>query len=66
MGKGNHTYRQGEKHPNAKLTEEEVLVIKALWDDGFKEKELAGFFKISACSISNIIHNRRWQHLPKT
>lgn len=57
--------RPGEKHPNAKLTEKEVLEIRTrytgIWG---QQKQLATEYGVNFKTISDIIRNRKWTHLP--
>ena len=51
-------YRIGEKHHNAKLTDYEVKLIRALRKNGIKIVEIAKKFKCSSSNISAITNNR--------
>lgn len=53
----------GEKHPRAKLTENQVLKIKKLLSKGIKQGILAEKFNISRQTISNINVGNGWRHL---
>ncbi len=46
---------QGEKHPQAKLSKKQVLLIKQLYSKGVKQVKLAKRFSISQAQISRII-----------
>lgn len=54
----------GESHPMHVLTEEDVINIRKVWADGASEKELADSYKVSISTISAIVCNRTWKHLP--
>lgn len=56
----------GEKHPNVKFTEEQVVLIKKMSKLGYENYQIRGYFKASTSSITNIIYNNRWKYLPKT
>lgn len=56
----------GEKHPNHKLTEEQVRFIKENykpWDKEYGGAALAKKFNISQGPIQNIIKNKGWKHI---
>lgn len=52
--------RKGEKHSLAKLTEQDVLLIRA---SPLKQKELAALYKTTQSNISLIKHKRNWSHI---
>jgi len=53
----------GEKHPQHKLTEKEVLEIRNLKKNGKTIKELSYLFKVNQSSISAITTYRYWKHI---
>jgi hypothetical protein len=56
--------RKGEKHPSAKLTEDQVRLIYASYHNGLHtQKELADYFGISTQNICGICNGRNWKHL---
>ena len=56
--------RIGVGNPSAKLTEENVLAIRAAYEaGGVTMKKLADNFGVGRSQISNIIHRRRWPYL---
>ncbi|MEU0912143.1 NUMOD4 domain-containing protein [Streptomyces althioticus] len=58
------TDSRGEKSWNAKLTEEEVLLIRKLHEThDFNQRELARKFGVDYRTINQIIHRRRWAHV---
>lgn len=56
---------QGENHAYAKLTEEQVLEIYALWDDGVQQTAIAKQYKLHKHYVSLILNGRRWKNLYK-
>lgn len=54
---------RGEAHPQAKLTNIQVLEIRKLYDDGFSHNVIARNFKISTWNVEEIGKRRTWQHL---
>lgn len=58
---GTRPDHKGIKHPNVKLTEEQVRAIRARHIEN--EKELAIEFKVSRGTINKIIHRWTWKHL---
>lgn len=56
----------GEDHSGSRLTEEEVLAIRNLYDggnNGHTQQELAELFSVSQQQISRIVNNKRWTHI---
>jgi len=61
-------YLEGEELPQSKLTEENVLVIRHMWNNKkrfgvAKQSDLADMFGISQCQISMIVRNLSWKHI---
>ena len=50
--------RQGEKHPMAKLLDEDAEMIRAL-GDVLKQREIAKMFSVSVTTVGDIIRGRR-------
>lgn len=67
INKGRHsapTPPKGEKHSQAKLTDEEVLQIRARYAiGGILQRELAAEFGVHQSLISNIMTGRLWSHV---
>lgn len=54
----------GETNPQAKLTEEKVILIKQLWKTGrYTTTTLGEKFNMSRQSINDIVRNRTWKHI---
>lgn len=61
--RGRH-YNQGEKHPTAKLTEEQVREIRRLHEvERFSNCELGRRFGVHNAVISMIVHRKTWSHV---
>lgn len=58
-GKGLHSF-SGEKHSQAKLTEEKVRTIRTMYAKGSRLCDLAREFGISPGAIWGIVHYRTW------
>jgi hypothetical protein len=64
-----HAYRiglkskEGEKHHNAKLTEDKVLEIRGLVKLGRGNKELTKLYNVSAQTICDVSIRRTWKHI---
>lgn len=58
----NHRTRdnKGEKHPGAKLTQENVDEIRLLVSQGATQKLVAALFDVSTSRISSIIRGKAW------
>ncbi len=54
--------RKGENHPNAKLTNNDVLSIRKL-KGLFKVVEIAEKYKVKRTVISKILNRRTWKHI---
>lgn len=53
VSKGRHTF--GEKHPNAKLTNAEILKIRDMAENGVFFSDIAKIFNVSDSHISNTV-----------
>jgi group I intron endonuclease len=54
-------YQTGSDNPNAKLNEEQVLVIKQMLKDGAMCKDVAVLYNVTPGAISAINRNERWK-----
>lgn len=54
---------RGESHPKAKLTNEQVLKIRELYDMGFSTNVIARNYKVSKWNIKEIVTKKTWKHL---
>ena len=55
---------RGNDHPNARLTEQHVKVIRQMAKlNGFTKKQIAEIFGITAPAVYNITSGRRWKHV---
>jgi predicted XRE-type DNA-binding protein len=54
---------RGEKHHNAKITEEVVRTIKQLYTNGMMQIDIAKMFNVRQGYISNIIRGYSWKHV---
>jgi hypothetical protein len=54
---------KGEKHPLAKLTEDDILKIRNLHKQGMKQTKIAEMFNVLASYINCIIKRRTWKHI---
>lgn len=56
--------RAGERHPTAKLTEQQVREIRRLFaSNNHTQKELAAMFGVSAVNVYQIVSRRSWRHI---
>lgn len=55
--------RFGRDVLNAKLSDEEVVIIKKLLDLGFQGKAISKLFEVGENSISVIKNNKGWKHI---
>lgn len=56
--------RQGENHGMAKLTENDVLTIRKLSQEGWPGIAIARRFSITPTHISKIVRHLAWRHIP--
>lgn len=54
---------KGERHPNAKLSEQQVSKIRELHSMGFSTQVIARNFKVSKWNVDQIVKNKTWTHL---
>jgi hypothetical protein len=60
----NQPNRNGENHPRHKLTEEQVIQIKLLLEEGIlNNREIGELFGVCYKTISNIKTGRTWNHI---
>ena len=52
--------RYGEKHRSRKLDPEDVLLIKALREEGLTLQSIAEKFEVSKTHVHKIVHNMTW------
>lgn len=57
------TYPIGDKNPNSKLKKEDVLEIRKLYLDGFKQRQLSNMFNICKSQVSHIVSKKAWRSL---
>jgi hypothetical protein len=62
-GRGSVQNQNGERHPMARLTEAEVLVIRDLANKGVPHKIIAEKFKITRAHVYQISARIRWWHI---
>lgn len=53
----------GERHPMRKLTEEQVVELRALSRAGWSRADLAAHFKISYPQVCSIVTGREWRRV---
>ncbi|KKK48694.1 hypothetical protein LCGC14_3142560, partial [marine sediment metagenome] len=62
--KNGHDSPIGENHPQAKLTERNVAIIRKKYNDGgITQKELANEFGVSQSVVNGITTGKRWRHV---
>jgi DNA-binding NarL/FixJ family response regulator len=55
--------RRGEAHPRAKLTEDDVHLIRALSKEGLSQRAIAKKFYVSKRAIEAIVTGTGWKHI---
>ena len=60
----NSRYSLGEEANVSKLTPEEVIEIRVLWEyREYKQTELADMFNVDPRTINHVITRRQWKHI---
>ena len=59
--KGRKASQKGEKNSQARLTWEDVEIIRGAWEEGYKVKDIAQKFKISTKYTRQIIRGEVWE-----
>ena len=62
--KGRHIPARGEQDGNAKLTESTVREIRNLYASGISQYVLARRFSITQATVSQVVRQKTWTHLP--
>ena len=62
-GRSGRWHPHGSKSSLAVLTEEAVLKIRRLHQNGKKREELATLFKVHKVTIQDIVNRRTWRHI---
>ncbi len=55
--------QRGNNNPNARLTEEDVIKIKAILRNGSTYEQVADLFGVSESHIRNIDNGLKWKHV---
>jgi hypothetical protein len=55
---------KGERSPNAKLSEADVLEIRSMWERHVPQQTIASCFGVKQSHVSNIVRRKRWTWLP--
>lgn len=53
----------GEDHPNAVLTNDNIRDLRAAWVNGAKGTDLATEYGIHKSTVSTIVHAHTWKHV---
>jgi len=57
-------YESGEKHPQAKLTKQNIRMIIYMYKTKlFSQREIAGIYNVCTGHISRIINKKKWKHI---
>jgi uncharacterized protein YjcR len=66
LRKGHSPDRVGENHPYAKLTESDVIAIRARYaEGGVTYKKLGEQYGVSGSAIARVVRRENWKHIPK-
>lgn len=61
--KGRQKTPRGENHPMTKLTDSDVLRIRALHGRGIEQKKISKMFNVYPSTVSQIVHRIYWTHI---
>lgn len=62
--KGRQNRPRGERHQSAKLSENDVRMIRHFSDIGaMSQRQMASIFNVGHATIAKAIHQRTWRHL---
>jgi len=54
---------QGERHHNARLSEDDVRLVRALYAEGLRQVDIAEKFGIGQTTVSNVLNFVTWRHV---
>jgi hypothetical protein len=54
---------QGEEHHNSKLSNADVIEIRALSEFGVPQSKIADVFFVNSNCVSRIVNRKRWAHI---
>lgn len=63
FAKGRAHVRKGINVNTCKLTEEEVIEIRSLYDQGYSQRTLGEIFGVSHPAIGRIVRRQNWRHI---
>ena len=55
--------QKGEKHGMSKLTNDDILEIRLLYEKGIKQNKIAEKYKVSKTLICKIVNRLNWNHI---
>lgn len=55
---------RGEATGAARLKAEDIPVIRRLASEGLSQRKIASSFGVSHTTIQDVLHHKRWQHVP--
>lgn len=61
--KGRSASMPGETNPSAKLTADEVRLIRRLCAAGASKKEVGSMFGVTGAAVALIVFRKNWQHI---
>lgn len=63
IAKGRASHAFGSKHPRAKLTEEDIICIRVLFQTEIRISDIARMYKVDKSQIGHIVHKEQWTHI---
>jgi len=55
--------QKGEKNPNSKLSEQDIITIRNRKKEGVTHQELADEYNVTKTTISQIVNRKLWAHI---
>ena len=56
-------FKNGNSHHNTRLTEEDVLKIRKLHDEGYSQVKLSEMYNVHVSGINRIVKRINWKHI---
>lgn len=61
--KGRRRAPKGVQHPRAKVSDDDVLLMRQMYSEGVMIVDIAKRFPVVPCTVSAIVNHKTWRHL---
>lgn len=58
-----YVHNRGERRPTSKLKEVDIPCIKALYENGMTQNDIAKQYKVTSATIWLVVHNKTWKYI---